>query len=304
MISPADMILFATVVREGSFTRAARRMGITKQTVSERIAKLEEASRVRLLERTTRSLRPTDAGAAYAQRCALIATQIDEANAELSRRHSEPVGVLRVSAPVLYGRRFLGPVVTDYLRRFPDVGIEVLLADRRVNLIEEGFDLAIRVGDLEDSSLSARKLGDGYVHYVASPQFIARFGAPKPTALGATRCIGLNRHETWSVAGAQSKVEPVLVVNDLEMACDAAIAGIGVARLPSLVCRAAVHDGRLQALFDATTAQVRPVYAVYPSRAYVPAKVRVFVEALATMVEPMLPIDADRRGPRKRGRQR
>ncbi len=304
MISPADMVLFATVVREGSFTRAARRTGITKQTVSERIAKLEAELRVRLLERTTRSLRPTDAGAIYAQRCALIAARIDEANAELSRRHLEPVGALRVSTPVLYGRRFLAPVVTDYLRRFPDVRIEVLLADRRVNLIEEGFDLAIRVGDLEDSSLSAKKLGDGYVHYVASPHFVARHGAPKPTAMGTTRCIGLSRQETWAVAGAQAKVEPVLVVNDLEMACDAAIAGVGVARLPSLVCRDAVHDGRLQVLFATTQAQVRPVYAVYPSRAYLPAKVRLFVEALATMIEPMLPIDVDRIGPRRRGRQR
>jgi DNA-binding transcriptional LysR family regulator len=304
MISPADMVLFAIVVREGSFTRAARKMGLTKQTVSERIAKLEAASHVRLLERTTRSLRPTDAGEAYAQRCALIAAQIDEANAELSHRQSQPAGVLRISTPVLYGRRFLGPVVTDYLRRFPDVRVEVVLADRRVNLIEEGFDLAIRVGDLDDSSLIATKLGDGFVHYVASPRFVAEHGVPGPTALGATRCIGLSRSETWAVAGAQSKIEPVLVVNDLEMACDAAIAGIGIARLPSLVCRDAVHEGRLQVLFGATHTLVRPVYAVYPSRAYLPAKVRVFVDALAAMVAPMLPIDVEPSRPRGRGRPR
>lgn len=304
VISPADMVLFAAVVREGSFTRAARRLGITKQTVSERIAKLEAESRVRLLERTTRSLRLTDAGEAYAQRCALIAAQIDEANAELSRRQSEPVGALRVSAPVLYGRRFLAPVVADYLRRFPDVRVEVLLADRRVNLIEEGFDLAIRVGDLDDSSYSAKKLGDGYMYYVASPRFVAKHGAPKATALAATRCIGLSRHETWAVDGAPRKVEPVLVVNDLEMACDAAIAGIGVVRLPSLVCRDAVHDGRLQVLFRETQAQVRPVYAVYPSRAYLPAKVRLFVDALAAMVEPMLPIGDLPKQPHRSGRTR
>lgn len=304
MISPADMVLFATVVREASFTRAARRLGISKQTVSERIAKLEAEARVRLLERTTRSLRLTDAGEAYAQRCALIAAQIDEANAELSRRHSEPVGVLRVSAPALYGRRFLAPVVAAYSRRFPEVRIEVLLADRRVNLIEEGFDLAVRVGDLDDASYGAKKLGDGYVYYVASPHFIAEHGAPEPTALRATRCVGQSRYETWAVDGAQSKVEPALVVNDLEMACDAAIAGLGVARLPSLVCRDAVHDGRLQLLFGQARALVRPVYAVYPSRAYLPAKVRLFVDALAAMAEPMLPIDLDRKGPRKRARPR
>ncbi|MFO0667482.1 MAG: LysR family transcriptional regulator [Polyangiaceae bacterium] len=302
MISPADMVLFAAVVREGSFTRAARKLGITKQTVSERIAKLEAEARVRLLERTTRSLRPTDAGEAYAQHCALIAAQIDEANAELSRRHSEPVGTLRVSAPVLYGRRFLAPVVTDYLCRFPDVRVDVVLADRRVNLVEEGFDLAIRVGELDDSSLRAKKLGDGYAYYVASPRFLAKYGTPTASSVGTTRCIGLSRHETWTIAGARSKVEPVLVVNDLEMACDAAVGGVGVARLPSLVCRDAVQQGRLRVLFEGAEPLVRPVYVVYPSRAYLPAKVRVFVDALTEMVEPMLPLDLPRKPSRGRTR--
>lgn len=303
MISPADMLLFATVVREGSFTRAARRMGITKQTVSERIAKLEAEARVRLLERTTRRLRPTDAGAAYAERCALIAAQIDDANAELSRTHSEPVGLLRVSTPVLYGRRFISPVVSEYLRRFPKMRVEVVLADRRVNLVEEGFDLAIRVGNLDDSSLTAKKLGEGHMYYVASPSFVAAHGAPKATELRTARCISASRHETWEVAGVKSKIEPTLVVNDLELACDAAIAGVGVARLPSLVCGDAVRDGRLVVLFGTEAALLRPVFVVYPSRTYLPVKVRAFVDALEALVEPMAPLDggAGRRR-KKRGR--
>ena len=116
MISPADMLLFAAIVREGSFTRAARQLGITKQTASERIGKLEERLGVRLLERTTRRLRVTDAGATYYERCAAIAAQIDEANSEVQQRQVEPVGLLRVSAPFLYGRRFLTPVVTNSSR--------------------------------------------------------------------------------------------------------------------------------------------------------------------------------------------
>jgi len=292
MISPADMLLFATVVREGSFTRAALRMGITKQTVSERIAKLEAAAKVRLLERTTRKLRPTDAGAAYAERCALIAAQIDEANAELSRKHSEPVGSLRVSAPVLYGRRFLSDVVSDYLRRFPNVRVEVVLADRRVNLVEEGFDLAIRVGNLDDSSLTATKLGEWHMYYVASPRFVAEQGLLRPTELRTTRCIGVSRFETWEAGGVKQKIEAVLIVNDLEVACDAAIAGVGVARLPSLVCQDAVRDGRLTTLFGAEPTLVRPVYAVYPSRTYLPVKVRAFVDALGELVDPMPTFEA------------
>jgi DNA-binding transcriptional LysR family regulator len=304
MISPADMLLFATVVREGSFTRAAQQMGITKQTVSERIAKLEAAAKVRLLERTTRRLRPTDAGAAYAERCALIAAEIDEANAELSRKHSEPVGTLRVSAPVLYGRRFLSAVVAAYANRFPKVRVEVMLADRRVNLVEEGFDLAIRIGELDDSSLTAVKLGEGPLYYVASPRFLAAHGPPKPTQLRATRCIGVSRFETWDAGGAKQKIEPILVVNDLEVACDAAIAGVGLARLPSLVCRDALLDGRLSPVFGRAPAALRPVHVLFPSRSYLPVKVRAFVEALEAMVEPMLPIDVTSRPASSRRRAR
>ncbi len=291
MISPADMLLFAAVVREGSFTRAARQLGITKQTASERIAKLEAGLGVRLLERTTRRLRATDAGAGYSERCALIAAQIDEANSEVQQRQAEPVGRLRVSAPVLYGRRFLAPVIADFLGRYPRARVEVVLSDRRVDLIEEGLDLAIRIGALDDSTLAARKLGDAHVYYVASPRFLAAHGAPTAADLRGARCIGMRAFETWEVDGAPAKIEPVLVVNDLEVACEAAIAGAGIARLPSLVCREAVTDGRLRVLFGPASPMRRSVYAVYPSRRYLPAKVRLFVEALAALVAPMLPLD-------------
>jgi DNA-binding transcriptional LysR family regulator len=287
MISPADMLLFAAVAREGSFTGAARRLGITKQTASERLRKLEDALGVRLLERTTRRLRVTDAATAYLERCAAIAAQIDEANAEVRRRQTEPAGTLRISAPVLYGRRYLAPVISDYLHAYPQVRAHLVLADRRVDLIEEGFDVAIRVGELDDSSLTARKLGDGYMYYVASPAFLRKHGVPKPNSLRSTRCIGTKPFETWSPAGVPSKIEPVLVVNDLEIACDAAIAGIGVARLPSLVAYDAVASGRLRVLFGNDGSAVRPVYAMYPSRQYLPAKVGHFVERLVTSFVPM-----------------
>jgi DNA-binding transcriptional LysR family regulator len=291
MISPADMLLFAAVVREGSFTRAARQLGITKQTASERIARLEEQLGVRLLERTTRRLRVTDSGARYHERCAAIAAQIEEANTEVQEWQAEPVGLLRVSAPVLYGRRFLAPVVADFLARYPRVRVEVLLSDRRVSLVEEGFDLAIRIGALDDSSLAAKKLGDGHVYFAASPAFLAGQEALSPADLRSTRTIGTRPFETWEIAGDRWKIEPVLVVNDLEIARDAAISGLGVARLPSLACRDAVLDGRLRVLFGPEPASSPSVFAVYPSRRYLPPKVRLFIDALAATVEPMLPLD-------------
>ncbi len=302
MIPPADMILFAAVVREGSFTKAARRLGITKQTTSERIGKLEARLGVRLLERTTRSVRVTEPGATYYERCTAIATQIEEANAEVQQRHAEPVGLLRVSAPVLYGRRFLAPVIADFLGRHPKVRIEVVLADRRIDLVEEGFDLAIRIGTLDDSSLVARKLGEGHVYYVASPDYLAKHGMPRPEDLRSSRCVGVRPFETWEASGVTSKIEPMLVVNDLEVACDAAVAGVGIARLPAIVCREAVATGRLRVLFGPEPAMLRSVYAVYPSRRHLPAKVRLFVDALAALVKPMLPLNpgARRSGPQRR----
>lgn len=278
MIAPSDMILFAAVVREGSFTRAGSRLGITKQSVSERISRLEAALGVRLLERTTRQLRVTNLGATYYERCAAIAEQVDAANREVQQREGEPVGLLRVTSPSLFARRFLGPVLARFAVEHPASRVELVLADRRVDLVEEGFDLAIHLGPLEESSLVARRLGDAAMRYVASPSYLRRHGRPKSAR--EARCIGLGPFETWNVGGVKTRVEPVLMVNDYELACDAAIAGVGVARVPALVARAAIRAGRLKRLFDGEPAPRRPVSVLYPSRAYLPAKVRVFIDFL------------------------
>lgn len=299
MISPADMMLFAAVVREESFTRAARQLGITKQTISARISKLEERLGVRLLERTTRRLRVTGAGATYYERCSAIAAQIDEANSEVQQRQAEPIGLLRVSSPRLYGRRYLTPVIAKYLDHYPQAQVELVLADRRVHLIEEGLDVGIHIGPLDDSSLVARKLGEGPVHFVASPRFLAKYGTPSDRELGSARCIGFSAFETWEAEGVKSRIDPVLIVNDLELACEAAIAGVGIARVPAILCREAVRDGRLKILFGSRPAMMRAIHVVYPSRLNLPAKVRLFVDALATLAESMLPLHS---GPRRKRR--
>ncbi|KFE64849.1 LysR family transcriptional regulator [Hyalangium minutum] len=284
------MILFAAVVRAESFTRAARQLGITKQTISERISKLEERLGVRLLERTTRRLRVTGAGATYYERCSAIAAQIDEANSEVQQRQAEPVGLLRVSAPRLYGRRYLTPVISEYLARYPQAQVELVLADRRIHVIEEGLDVAIHIGPLDDSSLVARKLGESPVHYVASPRFLSKYGTPSAQELRSARCIGFGAFETWEAQGVKSRIDPVLIVNDLELACEAAIAGVGIARVPAILCRDAVRDGQLKILFGPKPAMMRAIHVVYPSRLNLPAKVRVFVDAVAALAEPVLPL--------------
>jgi DNA-binding transcriptional LysR family regulator len=288
--SPADLLLFAAVVREGSFTRAARQLGVTKQSASARVAKLERRLGVRLLERTTRRLRVTEAGGRYYERCSAIAALLDEADREVQQLQVEPSGLLRLSAPVLYGRRYLAPVVASYLARHPSVRVEVVLADRRVHLVEEGIDLAIRIGELDDSSLTARKLGEGHVYLVASPAFLAACGPLDAIALRRARCIATRLGEVWPVGDAAVRIDPALVVNDLEVACEAAIAGVGIARVPSIVCRGPVAAGQLCVVLPEHPPQRRPVYAVLPSRRYVAAKVRVFLESLAAIVEPMAPL--------------
>ncbi|RKH10553.1 LysR family transcriptional regulator [Corallococcus sp. CA053C] len=286
MIPPADMVLFATVVREESFTRAALKLGITKQTVSERIRHLEERLGVRLLERTTRRLRVTGAGVMYSERCSAIAALIEEANSEVQQGLADPTGLLRVSSPVLYGRRYLTPVISKYLARYPRARVELVLADRRPHLIEEGFDVAIHLGPLNDSSLVARKLGEGAVRFVASPRFLSKHGTPDARELSSARCIGFSAFETWEAGGVKSRIDPVLMVNDSELACEAAIAGVGIARVPDIVCREAVRDGRLKVLFGPQPAMLRAIHVVYPSRLNLPNKVRLFVDALAELAEP------------------
>lgn len=292
--SANDMVLFARVVRAGSFTSAAKTMGLTKQSVSERLSKLEGQLGVRLLDRTTRTMRLTDLGARYFERCVVIAQQIDEANSELLGRQAEPAGRLRVSAPFLYGRRFLGPIVSRYLLRYPRTRVEILLEDRRTNLIEEGVDVAIRVGALEDSSLRAHRMGEAQVVYAISSKLLAKSGRKARSlafkeALHAFGGVGMRSIESWSLGKERMRVEPKLVVNDLEMATDAAGLGLGIGRLPVLVCREAVLARSLTVLWGKEGAASMPIHALYPSSRYVQPAVRAFVDMLAASpaIEPL-----------------
>ncbi len=283
------MVLFAQVVREGSFTAAARRQGVSKQAVSDRIARLERLLGVRLLERTTRSLRLTEPGVRYHERCASIAAEIATANAEVLGHSSEPLGRLRVSVPVVFGRRFVLPVVVELAKRHPKLTLEIVLADRRVNLVEEAFDVAIRVGALDDSNFVVRKLGYGRVHYVASPGFIRAHGAITAERLASVPALGMQPRETWKVQGHTFRVQPHLVINDLELLTEAACAGLGVARVPSFVHARAVTEKRLRLLCGGEPAMQQPIHAVFPSRVHLAPKVKVFVDAIAEHSAKALP---------------
>jgi DNA-binding transcriptional LysR family regulator len=282
VVSPSDMLLFVDVVNEASFTGAARRQGISKQAVSERISKLEATLGVRLLQRTTRRLHPTDAGERYFKECAAIAQQIEQANLSMQSEQAEPVGTLRVSAPVLYGRGKLINAIKTYTQRFPKVQIDLRLADRLVNLVEDGIDVAIRVSDLNDGTLSVRHLGNVAAYFVASPAFIKANEAPTDTQLLSTcPAITFRDGEIWELpAGAKVKPNAVLNVNDLASVAAAAVQGIGVARLPGILCKPLVAKGELSLLCNGAPASGFSVYAAYVSKKQLSPKIRRFVDVL------------------------
>lgn len=277
----ATLRAFAAVAREGSFTAAARALGVSKQTVSDRVAALEKEIGVRLLSRTTRRVTPTAAGASYVARVAPLLMGLDEAGRALQAAQREPTGVLRVSAPVLYGRRFLPAVLADFMARHPAVRCELTLSDRYVNLLDEGFDVVIRVGSVGDTTLTARRLGTSRIRYVAKPSFVEAHGSPTHAKdLADARCIVVRAGESWVVNGVSVRVPPTLVVNDLEVARDAAVRGVGIARLPGFLCDDLIRGGALRALFDDGGADERSVWALYADGTHAPAKVRRFLEVL------------------------
>lgn len=280
---PDDMLVFAAVLRAGSFSRAAGELGMTKQGVSARVVRLERALGVRLIERTTRSLRPTDAGGVYFERCQAIATQIDEANDVVRERQSEPVGVLRVASPTLYGRRFLIPVVSRYLSLYPRVQVAITLTNRPVDLVGDGFDLAIQIGRLKDSNFTARRLGDALLYVVSSPAYLAAHGSPPPHQLPDARCLGFRAVEEWRIDEQKVRITPVVAINDVEALCDLAIAGAGIAQLPDFVCEEAIGDGRLVRLYPEARAPGRQISVLYPSRQFLAARVERFLDALGAV---------------------
>lgn len=281
-ISPADMLLYVDVVREGSFTAAARHLGISKQAVSERIHKLEAALGVRLLQRTTRSLRMTEAGARYHSGCAQIAQHIEQANSAVQAEQATPTGVLRISAPTLYGRNRLIPAIQAYSERNPNVQVSLRLSDRLVNLVDEGVDVALRVSNLDDSSLSVRRLGEVSSYFVASPALLKKY--PHVTDSDIIRrapAITFREAEIWDLPTSERiKPNAVLAVNDLEALSAAVTLGLGIARMPGILCQPLIAQNKLRKLLPNHAATHMTVYAVYVSKKHLAPKIRAFIDVL------------------------
>ncbi len=290
MIDLNEMALFARVASEGSFVKAARALGVPTSTVSRKIAQLEARVGVRLLHRTSRRVALTEEGAAYHERCARIVAAAEEADRLLASGKDAVRGTLRISAPRLFGDVFLGRLVAEYLARHPGAKVQVVLADQRVDLLADGFDLAIRVGKLADAThLAARRLGAAETHYCASPDYLRRHGAhatPEALSAHATITTGESRSGVlWRFAGAPAlRVHGRLVVNSFAVAREAAIRGHGIALLPAFLCADDVRSGALAITLAAFAPPPTPLSAIHPKAAGTPARVRAFLDLLQTGV--------------------
>jgi DNA-binding transcriptional LysR family regulator len=280
---------FAKVVELKSFRAAAAALGIPKSTVSRKVAELEDALGTRLLERTTRSLRLTDAGRAYHLRITPALDALGEAERAIEETRDEPAGHLKLTMTVEGGQTLLGPILAEYLERYPRVELEVELLDRRVDLVEEGFDVAIRAGVLPDSTLVARKLGSpGSLQVYASPEYLKRRGVPRqPRELVEHDCLVMSAQTTPGVWSFRVQGKPVAIkvrgrtlANSFVLLGELAVAGHGLARLPRYLAAEALATRKLVSVLDRFLPDPVAWHAVYPSARNLSPKVRALVELL------------------------
>jgi len=283
------MAIFAAVVDAGGFTAAARVLGLSKSAVSKHVSGLEDRLGVRLLARTTRRLSLTEAGARYVERCRRVVAEAEAAEAEVGLARDRPSGRLRVTAPVSYGMRRLADPVADFLADFPDLEIELVLNDRAVDLIEEGFDVAMRIGVLRDSTLIARRLAPIEVETAAAPAYLDRHGEPAtPAELSGHACLGysyLDGGTVWSFRGpagpARRRFKPRLLANNGDVLAAAAVRGEGVVQMPRFILEDRIAAGQLRPILAAWRPPAHGLYAVYPAGRPLPAKTRAFIDFVA-----------------------
>lgn len=282
----AAMQTFVTVADLKGFAPAARKLGLSASAVTRMIAALEEQLGARLLQRTTRSVTLTDAGTRYLERARRILADLDEAEGSTRQERTHPTGRLVVSAPLGFGRLHVSPLMSVYLQRYPDVGAELRLSDRVVNLVEEGIDVAVRIGPLADSALVARAVGDMRRMVVASPDYLARHGEPqRPADLTAHRIVhfgALSAAADWRFIEHGREVRVTCVPRFVSNSADAAIwqaeQGLGLTRVLAYQAADALAAGRLTPVLTAFEVAPLPIHLVYPTSRLLSAKVRAFVD--------------------------
>lgn len=289
-------LVFPRVVELNGFSAAAADLGLSKSAVSKQIAALEEQLGVRLLNRTTRRIAPTEAGLAFYEKCRRIADEVAEAKAIAGSLQTAPHGTLRLSAPLSFGIDHLGPLLPEFMRLYPDVKLDVSLSDQRIDLIEAGVDAAIRIGELEDSGLVARRITAYRRVVVAAPSYWAERGMPaRPEDLASHDCLTYAYAEAgryWPFKTADGREFSVAVsgslrANNGDLLVRAATAGLGVCAVPAFLCAGRINSGELALALEAFEPDPIGVYIVFPHARHMPTKLRVFIDFLTkTLVQP------------------
>lgn len=288
-----SMRLFVKVAELGSFAAVAQQLNVARSVVTRQVAALEAHLGTMLIARSTRRLSLTSAGAGYLEKCREILALVEAAEAGLSEDTQAPRGHLRVTLPFSFGLRQLMPMFGEFMAANPEISIELDFNDRRVNLIEGGFDLAIRIADRLDPGDVARKIGGSQGVIAAAPEYLARHGRPKhPRDLAHHECFGylLAARASWAfVIDGETKLFPVsgrLQANNGDALLDAAIRGLGITNTPTFIAEQAVREGRLEILLRKYPTPALGIYAIFPSNRYVPHRVRALVEFLAARIGP------------------
>ncbi|MCG8382666.1 MAG: LysR family transcriptional regulator [Gammaproteobacteria bacterium] len=281
------MNVFCRVVELQSFSRAAKVFGISAAMVSKHIANLEDNLKTRLLHRTTRQVTPTSIGMLYYERCKTILSELEEAESSISDLTGRVSGVLKISAPMDFGRLFLMPVISKFLVEHADVGIDITFDDRHLNLIDEGLDMTVRIGQLHDSSLVAKKLATSRLIVCAAPHYLSQYGEPQNIqALSNHNCLSYSysqKKNEWVFNNGKGKSESVLVSGSLTANNGialkrSAIAGLGVIFQPDFIVSDALIKGELVEILPGSSQELMNIYGVYPHRRFISNKVRRFLE--------------------------
>lgn len=288
----SDLEIFARVVTAGNMSAAGREMGLSPAVVSKRISHLEQRLGARLFQRTTRQLTLTESGQGFYDRVVNILAGIEEAEAYVTRRNTIPRGTLKVTAPTAFGRMHIAPFLSDFLGRYPDINIDLDLSDSFVDIVGSGFDAAIRVAELADSSLVARKLAPNNRVICAAPSYLEKNGAPESLSdLTKHNCLAPRAQEVWRLQGPEGsttiRVHGNIRTNSTEVVREAVVTGLGIALRSTWDVGSELKSGQLKIVLPEYQESPRvAVYAVYPCRQYVPAKLRVFVDFLAAKFGP------------------
>lgn len=283
------MATFVEVVKTGSFTQAADKLNLSRAQVSKTVMQLEAHLDTRLLNRTTRTISLNEIGKIYYERCLTILQDVDDIEGVVRQQISQPKGSLRMSVPSSFALLHLNELIPTYLKQYPDVTIELSLADRFIDVVAEGYDLVIRIGELDDSGLIARKLGPCRRVFCATPTYLKTHGTPQtPKDLINHHCLIYSNDksaDTWSIKGPKKtesvKISGSLCADNGQILRDAALADLGIVILPTFIVGDDIIRGDLQQILPDYHFPEISIYAVFPSRRYLSAKVRTFVDFLS-----------------------